>query len=113
VKETGTSDLPENGVGIGRETLSPLGSLLPVERPTGFEVIGTIQHASHHVPLGETQRMVAYGIENPPVVLALGACASGTGWTMTELRWTRCIGGPAVQLLDRSISQRVVQPHGP
>jgi hypothetical protein len=67
VEDTGTSDFTENTTGIMRKSLSEVGTCLAGEGAVGIEIVGTIEDPSDHVPLGQTNRVIADRIEHATI----------------------------------------------
>ena len=85
MKEAGTGDFQEDSTGIIGQSFGELGPAFLLEGPGRVEKVGAVQNSSHHVPLGQSQRMVAYGIEHSAVVLAIGSGPGGAGGSMLQL----------------------------
>jgi hypothetical protein len=113
MEETRARNFPEDPYGIGRQPVSQLGTLLPLECSAGLQIVGTIQYPPHHVPLGESEGVVPDGIEDAAIVLAFGTGPRRAGWTVAQLGWTRAIVGPPGQLLWRGVAQGIVKPDRP
>jgi hypothetical protein len=111
VEDTGTGDFAENTARVLRQSLSQIGPSLRIERSIGIEIISAVEDSPNHVPLGETNGVVSDRVQHTTVDFSLGLGVSSACRAMPEGRRPRRTGGPFCELLDRRISQSVMQPH--
>ena len=87
VVEPAPGDLAEHADRIGGKARARLGPVSLARRDRArLEVVGAVEYPADHVPLRQTQRMIADGIENAAVGLAVGLGAGGGGGPVLELR---------------------------
>jgi hypothetical protein len=110
VNEAGSGHLEEHATGIIREPLGQLGSFLTVELTSRLEEVSAVQNSSNHVPLGQSQRVIPYSVEDAAVYLSFRLGAGGACGTMAELGRAVGGGGPLFQLRRCGIPKRIVQP---
>jgi hypothetical protein len=99
VEETRASDLPEDTSWIAGKAVGQLGPILPVERPAGIQVIGTVEYPADHVPLSESERVIANSVEHAPIILSLRSRSGRAGRPVPKLGRNWCISSPPRQLL--------------
>lgn len=98
MEQPGTGHFTQHRTGVERKPCGQLGSALAIEGAPRVEIVGAVQDPPHHVPFGQTKRVIAYGIEHAAIPLAFGPCPRGTGRPVPKLGRARIIGGPAIQL---------------
>jgi hypothetical protein len=113
MNETGAGNFTQYTPRIGRKLCRQLGSSFAIEGPSGLEVVGTVEDAPDHVPLCESQRVIAYGVEDSAVVLALRTRPGRARGPVPELGRSRAVRRPLLQIRCRRIAQRVMQPYRP
>ena len=72
-----------------------LGTPLALVLAAGLQVVGTVEHPPHHVPLRQADRVIAHGVEHAAVGLALGLGAGGAGGAVAQLRRARASTAPS------------------
>jgi hypothetical protein len=82
---------------LAGQALSQFGPPLAIVWAARLEVVGTIKDSPHHIPLGETDRMIADRIQYPAVIFAFRSGTGRAGGTVAKLRRPRRVGGPLLQ----------------
>lgn len=84
MKDPGAGNLAQHASGIGGQALSERAASFAIELPIGIQKVCTVKDAPHHVPFGETNRVIPDRVENSAVDFAFGFRVSRAGRSMPE-----------------------------